>query len=209
MKKNLKRGGLAMLVGMLLLLGALGLTGYNIWDASRAAKTAESAVEQLRQELPQRYYHVEKPVYTAPQPDEPEEELVLPTLPADGDEYIGVLAVPELGLELPILAVADEEKLKKAPGLDGGSYLTDDMVIAGHNYAKHFSRLKWVPAGTQVLFTTALGEVYCYEVSYLENVRPTNGDYLYTRTDWDLTLYTCTTGGQLRCAVRCVRTDRE
>lgn len=26
--------------------------------------------------------------------------------------------------------------------------------------------------------------------------------------DWDLTLFTCTTGGQARYALRCVRTDK-
>ena len=40
-------------------------------------------------------------------------------------------------------------------------------------------------------------------------MQPTQIEKMITATDendWDLTLFTCTTGGNARCAVRCVRT---
>ena len=44
----------------------------------------------------------------------------------------------------------------------------------------------------------------------METVQPTQIEKMTEKTadsaDWDLTLFTCTTGGSARCAVRCVRT---
>lgn len=44
----------------------------------------------------------------------------------------------------------------------------------------------------------------------MENLQPTQIEEMTEKTEesdeWDLTLFTCTTGGSARCAVRCVRT---
>ena len=44
----------------------------------------------------------------------------------------------------------------------------------------------------------------------MENLQPTQIEKMTEKTEdsdnWDLTLFTCTTGGRARCAVRCVRT---
>ena len=45
---------------------------------------------------------------------------------------------------------------------------------------------------------------------HVENLQPTQIEEMTEKTEesdeWDLTLFTCTTGGSARCAVRCVRT---
>ena len=81
--------------------------------------------------------------------------------------------------------------LKIAPGRYFGSLYTDDLVIAGHNYARHFSPLTQLTVDTEVLQPTQIEEM---AVKTPEN-------------NWDLTLFTCTTTGQARYALRCVRTD--
>ena len=46
-------------------------------------------------------------------------------------------------------------------------------------------------------------------MSNVETIQPTDIDKMITASDedaWDLTLFTCTTGGRARCAVRCTRT---
>ena len=91
-----------------------------------------------------------------------------------------------------------------------GSTYADNMVVCAHNYAKHFSPIKWLTEGAQVYFTDMDGMRWTYEVSYVENLQPTQIEEMTEKTEesdeWDLTLFTCTTGGSARCAVRCVRT---
>ena len=72
------------------------------------------------------------------------------------------------------------------------------------------SPIKWLTEGAQVYFTDMDGMRWTYEVSYVENLQPTQIEEMTEKTEesdeWDLTLFTCTTGGSARCAVRCVRT---
>jgi len=56
------------------------------------------------------------------------------------------------------------------------------------------------------------GAVYRYVVTNRETVRPTDVEYMVNNAapqaePWDLTLFTCNTGGQTRCAVRCIRAE--
>ena len=51
------------------------------------------------------------------------------------------------------------------------------------------------------------GNVFRYEVVDMETIPPEGVEAMITG-DWDLTLFTCTTGGSARVAVRCVRTDK-
>lgn len=99
--------------------------------------------------------------------------------------------------------------LKVAPGRYSGSTYADNMVVCAHNYAKHFSPIKWLALGSEVYFTDMDGQRWSYEVSNVETIQPTDIDKMITASDeddWDLTLFTCTTGGRARCAVRCTRT---
>ena len=86
----------------------------------------------------------------------------------------------------------------------------DNMVVCAHHPAKHFSPITWLAEGAQLYFTDMDGMRWSYEVSYVENLQPTQIEKMTEKTEdsdnWDLTLFTCTTGGRARCAVRCVRT---
>ena len=78
----------------------------------------------------------------------------------------------------------------------------------GHNYDKHFGPLRWARTGAEVIFTSVTGESYKYVISNVEIVEPTDIDYMVeSNGHWDLTLFTCTTGGNARCAVRCEKTE--
>lgn len=193
-------------MGLLLLTAALFLAGYNIWDGARADRAAQEVNEKI-QEMILEYAALGE---TAPDGALLEEELweekQMPTMEIEGNLYIGVLEVPALNLSLPVMADWDYAKLKIAPCRYSGSCYTDDLVIAGHNYPKHFSHLKWIDLGSDVLFTTADGEVFRYTVDWVENLKPDEVERMVEEGDWDLTLFTCTTGGSARCAIRCVKT---
>ena len=130
----------------------------------------------------------------------------------DGNEYIGWISIPSISLELPVMAQWSEEGLKTAPGRYAGSLAEDNLVIAGHNYRRHFSPIKWLDPGTEVLFTDAEERVRYYEIEETEELLPDQVDAMITKTEkdtWNLTLFTCTTSGQARCAVRCRRIDKK
>ena len=199
-------GTILILLGALLLAGALGLLGYNQWDNGRAQKAAAQVLDQLETTLDEQENHLQLLVPT--QVDDTAREMTVTAI--DGWDYIGYLSIPSIGLALPVMSEWSYAGLKVAPGRYSGSTYADNMVVCAHNYAKHFSPIKWLTEGAQVYFTDMDGMRWTYEVSYVENLQPTQIEEMTEKTEesdeWDLTLFTCTTGGSARCAVRCVRT---
>lgn len=203
-----KIGKLCMALGVLLILSAAGLLGYNRWDASRAEKASQEVLGELEQTMQQTIteYRQEPAAPLQPLLD-PAQEMT--TVEVEGEAYIGVLSIPAAGLELPVMAQWSYAGLKVAPGRYSGTTYGDDLVLCGHNYAKHFSPIKWLAIGSPVYFTDADGLRWSYEVESVETLHPTQIEEMTTAAEtdsWDLTLFTCTSGGNARYAVRCVRT---
>lgn len=199
-KKTIRRkkiGTRIMLIGMILVFCAVGLIFYNAWDSTRAGNESNAIRAELEQALPE-----ETPVDTIDG---------MPYVMIDGYAYIGELSIPGLGIDLPVMAEWDYERLKISPCRYSGSYLNDDLVICAHNYSRHFSPIKWIGVGEPVYFKAVDGTVYEYSVSNRETLQPTDVELLVSNQnntedaveDWDLTLFTCNTGGRTRCAVRC------
>ena len=204
-----KIGRVCMVLGALLILAAAALLAYNKWDASRADKASQEVLGELEQTLNAAIEEKAKSDTVALQPElDPTQEMTVTEL--NGWDYIGYLSIPSIGLELPVMSEWSYAGLKIAPGRYSGSTYADNMVVCAHNYAKHFSPIKWLTEGAQVYFTDMDGMRWTYEVSYVENLQPTQIEEMTEKTEesdeWDLTLFTCTTGGSARCAVRCVRT---
>ena len=152
-------------------------------------------------------------VSVLPETAAPYEEM--PTAVIDGERYIGMLEIPSLGLTLPVMENWDYEKLKVSPCRFSGSYYSDDLVICAHNYARHFSPIKWIGIGEDVFFTNVNGVRMQYKTTNIVTVQPSSVEEMIRNTgadasgkkQWDMTLFTCNTGGQTRCAVRCVRAE--
>lgn len=197
MQGNQKRSGNVLtIIGLLLLAAAFSLAIYNVWDAHRANKEAQNVLEQL-----------ENLIGDGSRDFDPNHEM--PSIVIDGNEYIGILEVPSLRLSLPVMKDWSYQKLKISPCRYSGSYNTDNLVVAGHNYARHFSPIKWIDIDSDVYFINVEGNVIHYTVTNVETLKPTQvKDMIKDDKDWDLTLFTCTTGGQTRCAVRCTRVNR-
>lgn len=129
-------------------------------------------------------------------------EMEMPTKEIDGQTYIGMVEVPSLELSLPVISEWTYPRLKKAPCRYVGSVYSKDMVICGHNYDRHFGRLKDLAVGDEVRFTDMDGNVFFYSVCGTEQL----GKYAVEDMlagEWDLTLFTCTKGGRMRVTVRC------
>ena len=197
-----------MVLGALLILAAAALLAYNKWDASRADKASQEVLGELEQTLNAAIEEKAKSDTVALQPElDPTQVMTVTEL--NGWDYIGYLSIPSIGLELPVMSQWSYAGLKIAPGRYSGSTYADNMVVCAHNYAKHFSPIKWLALGSEVYFTDMDGQRWSYEVTNVETIQPTDIDKMITASDedaWDLTLFTCTTGGRARCAVRCTRT---
>ena len=208
MRKNSK-GNILIFLGILMILGALGLTGYNLWDANRAREAAEQITDQLIDKIDE---SVKDEETAAPYVDP---NTPMPVEVIDGFEYIGILEIPSEDLSLPVMNEWDYTRLKISPCRFTGSYYSDDLVICAHNYDKHLGRLLNIDLGVDVYFTNVEGLTIHYIVTNRETVEPTDVERMIENTgnsetslmDWDMTMFTCNLGGQTRCAVRCSRVE--
>lgn len=196
-----KMGVLCVALGALLILAAAGLAVYNHIEAEHAAEAADDTLVQIKGAIGQ------PDTDKQPENTEPlEQSDEMPVVEIDGYGYIGYLSIPTLELELPVMSEWDYTRLKICPCRYFGSAKTDDLVICGHNYTRHFGTLKNLQPGDQVFFTDMDGVTVAYEVKEVETLRPTQISEM-TESGYDLSLYTCTYGGQARVTVRCDRAD--
>lgn len=201
----MKRKGSALIfTGLLLIAAALFITAFNLREEAAARTASVRAADRLEALIPA---HTPRPaaVSGAVLPENvPETDMEMPVKTVDGVDYIGVIAVPSLSLELPVASEWSYERLKISPCRYSGSVYSGDMVLCAHNYSSHFGQIKTLKPGDAVVFTDVDGNVYNYEVAELETLQPAAVDEMKSG-EWDLTLFTCTIGGQTRVTVRCDR----
>lgn len=186
--------------GLLLLAAALVLTGMNLLEDQQAGAKSERVRKELERQVPETLLQTTGPEV----PDYmlyPEQEM--PVSEIGGQDYIGILEIPSLQISLPVMSQWSYKNLKTAPCRYYGSAYKENMVIAGHNYRAHFGGLRSLSPGAQVKFTDMEGNGFVYEVAGIEILGPDAVEALLDEA-WDLTLFTCTYGGENRVAVRCV-----
>ena len=193
---------ICMVSGLLLIAAALCLFVYNKREAELAAQTAEQALQEISDvphvlEQPQESeIHSIIPDYIS------DPTMEMPTVEVDGNFYIGILEIHALELSLPVISEWNDTRLKQAPCRYKGSVYLDNLIIAGHNYKKHFGGLKNLQIGDTITFTDMDEHCFSYTVTALEELDGTAIEAMESG-DWDLTLFTCTIGGKKRVTVRC------
>lgn len=180
-----------MILGMMLVISSFLLFLHNRNEDDEAGKAAENILLEMQDLISEEHLS-------------DSEEMTIVEI--DGYGYIGYLSIPKLELSLPIMSEWDYERLKIAPCRQFGSTKSDDLVIAGHNYDMHFGRLNQMEYGDLMMFTDMDGISKLYAVSAIETLQPTQVEEMKSG-EWDLTLYTCTYGGQSRVTVRFVEVD--
>ncbi len=202
-----KKGTILMITGLLLIVAALFLTLFNIYDSKRAGQESEQVVGQIigKIEQAQQEKQEQSEAGVDVTPDyELDSAIEMPSVKVEEFRYIGLLEIPALNRQLPIMAECTDRGLRKAPCCYTGSVYEDSMVIAGHNYLSHFAGLRGLPLGSEVYFTDMEGNIFQYTIEWIEVLQPDQVEEM-TSGDWDLTLFTCTYGGQTRHAIRCLR----
>ncbi len=148
-------------------------------------------------------------------PDAPEvqsdlDKTIQKIIDATGDDgVIGILEIPELDEELPIIGKWSYKLLKISVCRYKGPDPLDDgnLVIIGHNYknGSHFGRLSDLSVGSEVFLTNAAtGERVRYEVYQIKSIASDAFSALKSyHGDAGLTLMTCKDNGTNRLLVRC------
>lgn len=184
-----KSGVILISLGAVLILAALLLFLYNRSEDRRAGQEAESLLEDVRSSMA---------ANADPDPqEEPVEEITY--------DYAGVIAIPDLSLELPVIDQWSYARLKVAPCRQSGAAADGDLVIAAHNYKSHFGYLDRLEPGASVIFTDMEGTVYRYAVEEIRQLEPEDAEDVSSvfSSEYPLVLYTCTPGGKARVAVFC------
>ena len=232
-KRKNRSGLLLMLLGGAMLLGAAGFMAANLYEENRAATVSARAVAQIRLRLNAPDATPQLNDDATPAPSLPQETsspvpeatslpdiltddhplyvqnpgVTMPEQVIDGQAYIGMMTIPRLGLELPVISEWSYPKLKLAPCRYTGSVYKDDMIICGHNYVNHFRRFTEMEDGDEITFTDMDGNVFRYEVILKELIGRNDTDRMVSG-DWDLTLFTCEKGGKNRVTLRCRRISK-
>lgn len=207
-KKKNRIGNILKGAGLILVTAAVLLLVYNLWDGHRARESEEAILAEYLQE--------NKKASESPDASDKEDEQNIPdyllnpdmdmpeyTLKSLGDvACIGILEIPALDLELPVISSWSYSSLRLAPCRYFGSAYKGDLVIAAHNYQSHFGGLRTLPEGSEVFFTDAVGNRFSYYVAVTEALTPWSVDDM-TSGEWPLTLFTCTLDSQNRVTVRC------
>ena len=184
-----KSGVILISLGAVLILAALLLFLHNRSEDRRAGQEAESLLEDVRSTMA---------ANADPEPqEEPAEEITY--------DYAGVIAIPDLSLELPVIDQWNYARLKVAPCRQSGAAADGDLVIAAHNYKSHFGYLDRLEPGASVIFTDMEGTVYRYAVEEIRQLEPEDAEDVSSvfSSEYPLVLYTCTPGGKARVAVFC------
>ena len=204
-------GKFLVLLGFAMLISAAALCVHNIQEGRNAGAFAQTAVSAIKQNLPEKTEEpVQTKVTTIPEDLFAPYETTVTTaettaeIVIDGRAYCGYLLIPVLGLELPVRSNWSYSALKESPCCVSGSAQTRDMVIAAHNYPAHFGRIGTLGSGDQIVFTDADNNRYSYSVAYIEIIAGTAPEQMFSgqNEEWDLTLFTCTLGGQNRVTIR-------
>ena len=186
----MKESTICMAAGLLLVLAALLLTGYNLWDEQRAGQTAAQTLPTLQQTTSEAATNAE-----------PSTEETMPTVEVDGLRYVGTIELPTLGLTLPVLETCTDANLKNAPCVYAGTAYKPGFVVAGHNYKCHFGRLDRLSVGDEAIFTDMEGRRFTYTMAEQTTLNAADTAAM-TAVDWPLTLFTCASDGRQRITVR-------
>ena len=199
-EKTTKTGRIFIFIGLLLIAAALSLLVYNIWDARRAEQRQSEILAEFQKEAGD-----ESKVLAQEIPDyvlNPEMEMPQVLLEQGNLACIGVLEIPAIDLQLPVLSEWSYPLLQEAPCRYSGSAYMDNLVIAAHNYPTHFGKLKSLQIGDEVSFTDASGNRFEYKVAAVEALSAQSVEDM-TSGEWPLSLFTCTLDGKNRVTVRC------
>lgn len=196
--RNIIRG-LVLLVGV----GCVAASGFLFWQNEQqeqvALSSSEVAVEavssqitfQIEEEI--QVQIVEKYATQLQLEDGSVPLAEIPIIDIDGTAYMGVLSIPQLGLNLPVAQDYSVEALDQTPCVYVGSIEGKNLIIGAHNYKVHFGTINQLSQGDEVTLLDATGTTHTFVLLGQEIVDGSTGEGLCAG-EWDMTLFTCVYG---------------
>lgn len=188
--RSRRRGPVCIIIGLSLIVGVITVQLMDYYNE----KALLSTMEQLLQEetkVPSGETIQELPVTEAPAIQEengPETEQLL-----------GVVKIPCIELETPLVEGTDKKSLRSAVGHMEGTAMpgeeTGNCVIAGHrnySFGRFFNRLDEMEIEDEIEIVMVSGEVYTYRVDSIAVVGPEDMSVLSPDKEPSVTLITCT-----------------
>ncbi len=217
--KKSKKGRLLIIAGTVLLLAALSLVLWNNHRQQASSKEMNSILSSLRLQMPQSDESSEsednhkddfgsvgfegESIGGSSDNYGDSSQTEETYIEVEQKRYIGILQIPSLNLELPIMADYSYDELYNSPCRYSGSVATSDIIIAAHNYRYFFGPIDNLNSGDKLIFTSADGQIYSYSVVQSELIDGDDANSLRANSDdWDMTLFTCTWSGTSRLVVR-------
>ena len=200
----MKKGTIPIVIGLLLLLAAGGLTVYNLITDNQAGDKARLVLAELENgkegETQTASADIEENPLLPEKLLDPDREM--PEKEIDGRKYVGTIILRTIDIELPVCSEWNYDNLTVSPCRYAGTCYTGNFVICAHNYQNHFGQISNLSLGDEVIFKDMDDNVFKYRVFGIEILQPTQVEDM-TISDADLTLFTCTLGGLTRVTVRC------
>lgn len=199
MTRRQKRGCALVAAGLCMVLAAAGLHLVQEQEDAMAGESSQVLLQQLE------LSRTAVPGLTSSTPEEPQIEPDMPQKQYLDYSMIGTIRVPSVGIELPILSTWSYDLLKVAPCRYSGTLKGGDLILMGHNYKSHFTPLHAVAMGDTVEFEDVNGAVYRFTVAEITILYKNDGEKL--PSEYPLTLFTCSAGGQNRIVIRCAELE--
>lgn len=138
--------GLAILL-LVVGLGFIGYSGYQIWDTKQEQQAALEEVDRIIAQAPKEFTF-----------DEEGKEV---QFEAGIGDKIGKLLIPKIDANLPIVEGVDEKELKQGVGHYGGTSFPmqpGQIVLSGHRDTV-FRRMAEIELGDELIVQMPYGEV--------------------------------------------------
>ena len=190
-----RKGSFLISVGILMILAALGIFGYNLYENYSVNQKNDVILETLttKQEKDHTALYRQYP------------DIPMPVVEIDGLQYVGTIEAKCIELNTPVLASYDAKTMEVTPALYSGTAYKKDMLILGHNYQSCFGKLANLKVGDELQFIDNSKNKFYYEVSDIFIAGEDEFDVILSDEEpWDFTMFTCTWSGFERVVIRCM-----
>ena len=175
-EKGLVIRKVSMVVGMVLLVGAVVLLALWRWNIRNSQKRTETYVNTLQALIPQ------------PQDAVPEarRDNTMPALSVDGRNFVGILELPQYGSVLPVCG--DWGKTSQYPCRFSGSIYDGTLQIGATTQKGQCDFYRELSVGDSIIYTDMEGNRYTFEITSLRYEKHADQAALQ-REDAALTLF--------------------
>lgn len=150
------KGTLLLYSAIIFILAGGGLLLFSVKEAAEQSQQTEEALEAAKRTLPIKEAAL-------PSKERPAEKPIIPVFKT-GD-IIGILEIPALKAELPIIEGTDEEELEKGVGHYAGTVFPgqkDQILLSGHRDTV-FRKIGELKMGDELVVNMPYGD-FTYEI---------------------------------------------